>query len=96
MIVVYVTPSHVYIHSAFVVSGEVPQDPVVSKTTGHVYERRMIEKEIARTGQCPLTGTDISADDLISVKGYQINCTCCDTRTCPLLKSIEVLAIIFT
>jgi len=28
----------------------------------------MIEKEIARTGQCPLTNQEISTDDLISVK----------------------------
>ena len=66
------TGSPIHVSCFCAVSGEVPQDPVVSKTTGHVYERRMIEKEIARTGQCPLTGADLSADDLISVKGWQM------------------------
>ena len=61
---------HTLVHPVFAVSGEVPQAPVISKATGHIYDRRLIEKEIARTGQCPLTGKDISADDLIDVKGW--------------------------
>ena len=29
------------------ISGEVPEDPVVSKLTGHLYERRVITRHIA-------------------------------------------------
>jgi pre-mRNA-processing factor 19 len=51
-----------------VISGSVPQDPVVSSKTGHLYERSVIEKCLENDGKCPVTGTDLSHEDLIAVK----------------------------
>jgi len=45
------------------ISGNVPEQPVVS-AKGHLYERRLIEKYVAETGKCPLTGEPLSAEDL--------------------------------
>lgn len=50
------------------VSGETPQEPVLSVKTGHVYERRLIEKYITESGVCPITGQSLSVSDLVSVK----------------------------
>jgi pre-mRNA-processing factor 19 len=53
----------------FAVSGEIPQDPVVSKKTGHLYERRLIEKYIQEDGKCPISGESMDESDLVLVKG---------------------------
>lgn len=45
------------------ISGNVPEQPVVS-AKGHLYERRLIEKYVAETGKCPITGESLSAEDL--------------------------------
>lgn len=50
------------------ISGEPPQDPVVSSKSGHVYERRLITKYITDNGTDPLTGEKLDESDLISVK----------------------------
>ena len=50
------------------ISGEVPQDPVVSQKSGHVYERRLIQKYIIENGTDPITGDKLEEGDLISVK----------------------------
>jgi pre-mRNA-processing factor 19 len=48
------------------ISGEVPQEPVISKTSGHVFERRLIEKSLeASKGVCPVTGNELSVSDLL-------------------------------
>lgn len=49
------------------ISGEVPQEPVVSKT-GHIFERRLIEKYIAETSTCPITKQPLGISDLIPLK----------------------------
>ena len=46
-------------------SGSAMEDPVVSKKSGHVFERRLIEKQIEATGLCPVTNLDLSISDLI-------------------------------
>ena len=49
-------------------SGQPLTDPVVSVKTGHVFERSLITKHLEATGQCPLTGINLSADsDLIAL-----------------------------
>lgn len=53
-------------------SGEVAQHPVVSRKSGHIFERRVIEKVIEATGKCPFTGQDLKATDLVEVKGTTI------------------------
>ena len=50
------------------ISGEPPQDPVVSSKSGHVYERRLIVKYITENGTDPLTGEKLEESDLIAVK----------------------------
>lgn len=50
------------------ISGEPPQDPVISNKSGHIYERRLITKYITDNGTDPLTGEKLEESDLISVK----------------------------
>ena len=42
---------------------------MVSKKSGHLYERRLIEKYIQEDGKCPISGEIMDANDLVSVKG---------------------------
>jgi pre-mRNA-processing factor 19 len=55
-------------------SGNPLEDPVVSTKTGHVFERRVIEKHIENTGQCPITGVDLEKKDLLPLKGKSLIC----------------------
>ena len=48
-------------------SGNIIEIPVVSKTTGHVFEKRLIEKHIDVTGQCPITGKEMTKDELLDI-----------------------------
>ncbi|KAF3328107.1 pre-mRNA-processing factor 19-like protein [Carex littledalei] len=50
------------------ISGEVPEDPVVSKKSGHLFERRLIERYIQDHGRCPVTKEELSMDDILPVK----------------------------
>jgi pre-mRNA-processing factor 19 len=50
------------------VSGEVPQEPVVSKNSGFLFEKRLIDKYIKDHGKCPVTGEALSAEDLLPVQ----------------------------
>ncbi|KAL4068314.1 WD40-repeat-containing domain protein [Scleroderma yunnanense] len=50
------------------ISGEPPQDPVVSSKSGHVYERRLILKYINDNGTDPLTGEKLEESDLLTIK----------------------------
>ncbi len=49
------------------VSGQVPTDPVVSKKSGHVFEKRLVEKFIDAEGKCPATGEPLTSDDLLPI-----------------------------
>lgn len=49
-------------------SGIIVENPVVSKKTGHIFEKRLIEKHIAATGRCPLTKVELTKDDLLDIK----------------------------
>jgi pre-mRNA-processing factor 19 len=53
------------------ISGEPPQDPVVSSKSGHIYERRLILKYINDNGTDPLTGEKLEESDLLSVKASE-------------------------
>jgi len=53
-------------------SGEAPEQPVVSKKSGNVFERRLIEKYILEHGKCPVTGETLSSEDLLSVQSSKI------------------------
>lgn len=45
-----------------------PEHPVVSPSSGAVFEKRIIEKYIQENGVDPISGKEISADDLIEIK----------------------------
>jgi len=57
--------------SACSLSGVVPEEPVVSLKSGHVFEKRLILKHIKQTGTCPITNADLGAEDLLDVKASQ-------------------------
>lgn len=59
------------------ISGEPPQDPVVSSKSGHVYERRLILKYIQENGTDPVTGEKLEEGDLVSVKASTLLSTLC-------------------
>eukprot|EP00735_Rhodelphis_limneticus_P001471 TRINITY_DN12095_c0_g1::TRINITY_DN12095_c0_g1_i1::g.9675::m.9675 TRINITY_DN12095_c0_g1::TRINITY_DN12095_c0_g1_i1::g.9675 ORF type:complete len:520 (+),score=156.66,sp/Q9AV81/PRP19_ORYSJ/46.24/9e-150,WD40/PF00400.27/1.3e+04,WD40/PF00400.27/2.5e+02,WD40/PF00400.27/0.00052,WD40/PF00400.27/1.3,WD40/PF00400.27/1.1e-05,WD40/PF00400.27/8.2e-08,WD40/PF00400.27/81,WD40/PF00400.27/8.5e-09,Prp19/PF08606.6/3.5e-33,zf-Nse/PF11789.3/5.1e-08,eIF2A/PF08662.6/5e+02,eIF2A/PF08662.6/0.12,eIF2A/PF08662.6/23,Cep57_C len=50
------------------ISGQTPEEPVISRKTGHLFEKRLIEKYIDATGKCPVSGEELSKDDLLPVK----------------------------
>jgi pre-mRNA-processing factor 19 len=52
------------------VSGQEAEEAVVSRSTGHVFEKRLIEKYLAANDRrCPVTGQTLDADDLLPLKG---------------------------
>ncbi|RID40201.1 hypothetical protein BRARA_J00263 [Brassica rapa] len=54
------------------ISGEVPVEPVVSKKSGLLYEKRLIETHISDFGKCPVTGEPHTIDDIVAVKTGKI------------------------
>lgn len=49
-------------------TGKILEHPVVSFKTGDVFEKKSILDHIDRTGQCPITGQEITRDDIFEVK----------------------------
>ncbi|KPI89882.1 putative WD-repeat protein [Leptomonas seymouri] len=47
----------------------VPQHPVVSVKSGHIFERSLIEKYIDEHSRCPITGEPLRKEDLVPVQG---------------------------
>ena len=68
-----------YISFFVIVSNEVPEQPVISPVSGHIYERRLIEKYIKENGSDPMNGEKLGIEMLVDVKGlnffivYQYN-----------------------
>uniref|UniRef100_A0A5B6ZJI8 Pre-mRNA-processing factor 19 n=1 Tax=Davidia involucrata TaxID=16924 RepID=A0A5B6ZJI8_DAVIN len=54
------------------ISGEVPEEPVVSKKSGLLYEKRLIERHISDYGKCPITGEPLTMDDIVPIKTGKI------------------------
>ncbi|CAI9118045.1 OLC1v1019552C1 [Oldenlandia corymbosa var. corymbosa] len=54
------------------VSGEVPEEPVVSTKSGLLFEKRLIERHIADYGKCPVTGEPLTMDDIVPIKTGKI------------------------
>ncbi|KAK2801524.1 hypothetical protein FQN50_007740 [Emmonsiellopsis sp. PD_5] len=54
------------------ISGEAPQVPVVSRKSGNVFEKRLIEAYIAENGKEPVTGEELTVDDLIELKSARV------------------------
>ncbi|KAI0127302.1 WD40-repeat-containing domain protein [Xylariales sp. AK1849] len=53
-------------------SGEAPQEPVISKVSGNIFEKRLIEKYIEENSKDPVTGEDLAIDDLLPVKSSRV------------------------
>ncbi|KAI1749244.1 WD40-repeat-containing domain protein [Xylaria castorea] len=53
-------------------SGEAPQEPVVSKLSGSVFEKRLVEKYIEENGKDPVSGEDLTLDDLLPIKSARV------------------------
>lgn len=54
------------------ITGEPLSVAVVSKKSGHVYEKHVIEKYIDSTGKCPITGEVLSHEDLLPLQVSKI------------------------
>ncbi|CAK7243335.1 MAG: hypothetical protein STHCBS139747_004853 [Sporothrix thermara] len=54
------------------ISGEAPEVPVVSKKTGTVYEKRLIEKYIEEHGTEPGTDAELDVEDLLPLKASHV------------------------
>jgi len=55
-------------NNEYIVTKEPVQDPVISKKTGHLYEKRIIQKYLEENHKCPITGEEMTEDDLIELK----------------------------
>ncbi|KAF1898040.1 hypothetical protein Lal_00032804 [Lupinus albus] len=53
------------------ISGEVPEEPVVSKS-GILFEKRLIERHILDYAKCPITGEPLTLDDIVPIKTGKI------------------------
>lgn len=49
-------------------TGVIPENPVVSTRSGHLFERSAVVKAIEATGKCPITGEELSTNDLLPLK----------------------------
>jgi pre-mRNA-processing factor 19 len=54
------------------ISGEAPKEPVASSKSGYVFEKRLIEAHIAENHTDPVTGEELSANDLLELKSQPI------------------------
>nr|POE74316.1 pre-mrna-processing factor 19 [Quercus suber] len=51
---------------------EAPQEPVASRKSGTVFEKRLIESYISENGTDPVTGEELTTDDLIELKQSRV------------------------
>nr|AFK36896.1 unknown [Lotus japonicus] len=52
------------------ISGEIPEEPVVSRNSGLLFEKRLIERHISDYGKCPITGEPLTLDDIVPIKTF--------------------------
>lgn len=72
-VLMVVIPSYIGAYAnASTVSGEAPQEPVVSKLSGSVFEKRLVEKYIEENGKDPVSGDDLTLDDLLPIKSARV------------------------
>jgi pre-mRNA-processing factor 19 len=72
------------------ISGEAPREPVASRKSGNVFEKRLIEAHVAENHTDPVTGEDLAVEDLIELKSPQVV-----TPRAPNLTSIPALLSAF-
>lgn len=56
----------------FTVSNEVPEHPVLSPVSGSIFERRLIEKYVSENGVDPISGKELTIEQLIDVKSMKM------------------------
>ncbi|AQK69773.1 Pre-mRNA-processing factor 19 homolog 2, partial [Zea mays] len=56
----------------YAISGEVPDEPVVSKMSGLLFERRLIERYIEDHSKCPITKEELTMDDIVPIKTNKV------------------------
>jgi pre-mRNA-processing factor 19 len=49
-------------------SGKLLEKPVISKKTGHLFEKELILKHIESTAQCPVSGGELTENDLVELR----------------------------
>ncbi|XP_010276202.1 PREDICTED: pre-mRNA-processing factor 19-like [Nelumbo nucifera] len=54
------------------ISGVVPEEPAISKKSGLLFEKRLIEHHVADYGKCPVTGEPLTMDDIVPIKTSRI------------------------
>merc|ERR1711977_380799 len=54
------------------ISGEAPELPVASRKSGNVFEKRLIESYIADNGKDPVTGEELTLEDLVELKTARV------------------------
>ena len=62
----------VVFYALFAVSNEVPEEPVLSPVSNHVFERRLVVKYINDNGTDPINGEALSVDQLLEIKGIAL------------------------
>ncbi|CAG9760767.1 unnamed protein product [Ceutorhynchus assimilis] len=50
------------------ISNEIPEHPIVSPSSGAIFEKRLIEKYIVENGVDPISGKELTAEELIEIK----------------------------
>lgn len=50
------------------VSGEAPEIPVLSRTSGNIFEKRLLDSYVAEHGKDPTNGEEMGADDIVEIK----------------------------
>ncbi|CCG82061.1 putative Cell cycle control protein [Taphrina deformans PYCC 5710] len=53
-------------------SGEAPEVPVLSRVSGSVFEKRLLDTYIAEHGKDPVNGEELSTDDIVEIKTSRV------------------------
>jgi len=54
------------------ISGELPREPVASRKSGNVFEKRLIEAHVGEHHTDPVTGEELAVEDLLELKSPQV------------------------
>lgn len=66
-------PPHPHTHTMLcAISGEAPREPVASRKSGNVFEKRLIEAHVSEHHTDPVTGEELAVEDLLELKSPQV------------------------